>query len=254
MPPAPLVVSVLLGVSATTGMVGFALDPAPFSGPSALLIAFGLGWLTIVAVSGVLLGRGRWSRWMTLIVAGLWFSQATARPLSGPAAITIGTAVAAAAVSAGPWLGSWLRRRPAANAPPPAAVVLLLLLASTPALIGFSAVGGSPGTTGWALSAWSWALAFGLARASPMTLWTGRLGHVPVSVAGGLVLGLPAVAAVLTKAAIETLLLWRRELHRAVTVPVGEGTTLAPIPPELVDPAMMEAAGFDDSGRPLEDS
>jgi len=252
MAPAPLVVSSLLGLSAVTGLVGFALDPEPFSRQSALLIALGLGWLTLVAVAGILLARGRWSRWMALVVAGLWFAQATIRPLDGPGAITIGSAVAVAAVAAGPRLGSWLRHSRTADAPPPASVILLLLLTGTPALIGFASVGKGPGVTGWALTAWSWAIALGLARAISPALWMGRLVHVPVSVAGGLLLGFPAVTAVLAKAATETLLLWRRDLYLAVNPLVPERTTLVPIPPELMDPTMMEAVGLDDHGRPLE--
>ncbi len=254
MAPAPLVVSSLLGISAVAGIVGLAVDPDPFSEQSAILITIGSVVLSVATVSGVLLARGRWSRWMSLVVAGLWFAQALSRPFDLAGGVTIATAVAAASIAAGPWLNRWLRRLPATDAPPATAVVLLLLLTSTPAVVGFTVGGDSPGLAGWALSLWSGLLAFGLARALSPALWAGRFGHIPVSLAGGLVLGFPAGSAMLVKAAFEAALLWRRDLHLAVTplLPI-RGSAVA-IPPELMDPALLEAAGLDDRGRPLENS
>ena len=252
MPPAPLAVSLLLGVSSVSGIVGLALDSDPFSGQSALMISIGLGLLTLTTLSGVLLARGRWSRWMTLVVSGLWFASAVAPPLHGAAVATIAASAAAASIAAGPWLGRWLRHLPVTSAPPPAAVVLLLLLIATPAVIGFTEGGAAPEPISWALAAWCALLAFGLARAFAPALWAGRFGHAPVSAVIGLTLGLPTAVALLAKGAVETLLLWRRDLHLAVSPLVPERVTSVPIPPELVDPDFLRAAGLDDSGRPLE--
>ena len=254
MAPSPLIISLLLGVSAVAGSVGFALDPKPYSEQSALLITIGLVALTLATVSGVLLARGRWSRWMSLVVAALWFMQGIIRSIDLPGVATIVAAVAAASIAAGPWLGRWLRRLPAVDAPPPAAAILLLLLTGTPALIGFAAGGSTPGPAGWILTAWSWLLALGLARAATPALWAGRFGHGPISVAGGLVLGLSTGSTVLIKAAIEVALLWRRDLHLAVSPLLPQRASIVAIPPELMNPAVLEAAGLDDRGRPLEDS
>ncbi len=254
MPPAPLAVSLLLGIAALSGIVGLALDSDPFSGQSALMISIGVGLLTLVTVSGVLLARGRWSRWMTLVVSGLWFASAVAPPLHGATAATIAASAAAASIATGPWLGRWLRRLPAISAPPPAAVVLLLLLIATSAVIGFTQGEAVPDPIAWVLPGWSALLAFGLARSFAPALWAGRLGHAPVSAVVSLMLGPATAVALLAKAAVETLLLWRRDLNLAVSPLLPERVTAVPIPPELVDPKFLKAAGLDDRGRPLETS
>jgi hypothetical protein len=237
------------------------------------MISSGLGLLTLATVSGVLLARARWSRWMTLVVSGLWFASAVAPPLHGAAAATIAASTAAASIAAGPWLGRWLRHLPATSAPPPSAVVVLLMLIATPAVIGFTEGGAVPEPVGWALAGWStllalglaravgWALAgwstllaLGLARAVVPALWLGRFAHAPLSAFAGLMMGLPTAVALLGKAAVETLIMWRRDLHLAVSPLMSERVTAVPIPPELVDPELLRAAGLDDSGRPLDDS
>jgi len=218
------------------------------------MISIGLGLLTLATVSGALLARGRWSRWMTLVVSGLWFATAIAPPLHGVAVATIVTSTAAASIAAGPWLGRWLRHLPATSAPPPAAVVVLLMLIATPAVIGFTEGGAVPQPVGWALAGWSTLLALGLARAFVPALWVGRLAHAPVAVIAGLTMGLPTAVALLAKAMVETLIMWRRDLHLAVSPLMPERVTAVPIPPELVDPDLLRAAGLDDSGRPLDNS
>jgi hypothetical protein len=236
------------------GVVGLSLDPDPFSEQSAVLLAIGASLLTVTTVSGVALARGRWSRWMALVVSTLWFGEAIARPLDAAGVATIIVAVAAASIAAGPWLGRWLRHLPAVNAPAPTAVLLLLLLISTPATVGLITAGGRPGPAGWTLSVWSLLLALGLARAIPQALWAGRIGHLPVSIAGIVILGVPAAIVIGTKMIIETTILWRRDLHLAVSPMISDRSPGIPIPPELVDPTIMKAAGLDDRGRPLENS
>lgn len=252
MAPAPLAVSLLLGTSALSSIIGLALDPDPFSAQSGLMISLGAGLLTVITISGVLLTRGRWSRWMTLVAAAIWFGSAMARPIDAAGLVAAGTTVACAAIAAGPWLRRWLRRLPASDAPPPAAVLLLLLLAATPVLIGYVAAGGEPGIVGWGLASWNVLLAFALARALTPAMWTGRFGHLPLAVAGGFLLGLPMGAVLAVKAGLETRLLWRSDVHLAVS-PLLPPAATVPIPPELVDPAIMNAAGLDDRGRPLEE-
>ncbi len=239
-------------MSAVLGVVGLAINTEPLSGQSAVLVTIGLVTLTLTTVAGVLLARGRWSRWMALVVAGLWFTQAISRRLDILSAATIVTAVAAASIAAGPWLSRWLRRLPATEAPPATAVLLLLLLTGTPAIIGITAGGDTPGVAGWALSVWSGLLAFGLARAVTPALWAGRFGHFPASVVGAVMLGLFAGSVVLIKSGVEVVLLWRRDLHLAVSPLLPKQAAAVAIPPELIDPAVLEAGGLDDRGRRLE--
>jgi hypothetical protein len=231
-----------------------ALDPAPFSAQAAALIGTGGAVLTIATVSGVLLARGAWSRWMALIAATVWFIPPIAGTLDALDAATMAATVGAATIAAGPWLGRWLRHLPSSNGPPGSAVVLLLLLLGTPISTGFAAWGDSPGIAALVLVLWSGALAFGLARALAPALWVGRIGHMPLAAATGILIGFPATTPILAKAAIETVLLWRRDIQLAVSPLVPQRATTVAFPPELVDPAIMEAAGFDDRGRPLEES
>jgi hypothetical protein len=254
MPPAPLLTAALLGACTLLGSIGLILDPAPFSGHSAALVGMGAVALTTVTVAGVLLARGRWSRWMAIVVAALWFTPAVAGTLGIVDGLTMAAAVTTATVAAGPWLGRWLRHLAATDSTPDAAVILLLLLVSTPAVLGLSVCADAPGIAAWMLVIWSAALALGIARAASPALWTGRIGHLPVAVAVGVALGLPAAIPVLSKAAIETLLLWRRDLQLAVSPLVPQRVTSVAIPPELMNPAIMDAAGLDDRGLPVEDS
>lgn len=254
MPPPPLLTSILLGASAVFGSLGLALDPSPLSGQAALLIGSGGSALTVITVSGVLLARGRWARWTALVVAALWFIPPVIGPIDAVDWITLAATVATATIAAGPWLGRWLRRLPATEGPPASAVILLLLLASTPTLTGYALYNSSPGLPAWLLVLWSGILALGLARAMASALWVGRIGHIPVSIASGLLLGIPAAVPILAKAAIETSLIWRRDLHLAISPLVAGRATAVAIPPELMDPTIMKAVGLDDRGLPLEDS
>jgi hypothetical protein len=254
MPPAPLVVSVLLALSAVFGSIGLALDPDPFSAQTATLIGAGGGVLTVITVSGVLLARGAWSRWMALTTATLWFIPPIAGTLDAWDGLTMAATIGVATIAAGPWMGRWLRHLPSANGPPASAVILLLLLAATPLTTGFAAWGDSPGIAAVILVLWSGFLALGLARALAPALWLGRIGHLPLAAVTGVLIGLPAAVAIVAKAAIESILLWRRDLHLAVSPLVPQHGTTVAIPPELVDPAIMKAAGLDDRGRPLEES
>ncbi len=252
MPPAPLALSALLGVTALLGVIRLALDPAPFSAESGVLLAIGMSLLSLVTVAGVLVARGRWSRWTAAILGVTWLAVAAAAPLD---AMGVGLLIASATVTtmaSGPWLQSWLRRRPAADGAPPAAAVLLLLLIGVPAAIGL-AEPTAPGMAGWAFSAWSLLLAGGVGRALPVALWAGRLAHGPASLASAWLLGLAGGPVIVACGATQLALLWRRDVRLAVTRAVPTPSAAVPIPPELMDEGIMRAAGLDDRGRPLED-
>lgn len=254
MPPAPLAVSLLLGGSATAAIVGLAFDSEPFSSIAASLFALGGGLLTLITVAGLLLARGRWARWMALGLGVVWFGEAVAGPFDIASIATMVLATATATAAAGPWLQRWVRHLPAADGPPPAAATLLVSLVATPVALALFEPRGSVGAAGWLLVAWSLLLALGVARALAPALWAARIAHPVVAIAIGVVLGMPAAAGVIAKAAVETALVWRRDVHLAVTPLIPRPSAAVPIPPELVDPAIMKAAGLNDRGRPLEDS
>jgi hypothetical protein len=81
-----------------------------------------------------------------------------------------------------------------------------------------------------------------------------RTLHLPLAVTAAVALGAPAGLALGAAAATETALAWRRDVHLAISPLVPERASTVPIPPELVNPAIMEAAGLDDRGLPLENT
>jgi hypothetical protein len=253
-PPAPLIVAVLLGLSALLGSVGLSLNGGPITSQAALLLVAGGGLLTVIAVSGVLLARGRWSRRLAIVVAGGWFTLALAGQIQVIDAATLTVSTGVAVIAVGPWLNRWLRRLPSATAPPPAAALLLILLVATPAIGGAAYWNTTSLTAMWALSAWSLLVAFGLARALSPALWAVRTLHVPVAATVAVVLGTPVGIVLVAAAAIESSLAWRKDVHLAVSPIIPERAPAVPIPPELVNPAIMEAAGLDDRGLPLENT
>ena len=250
MPPAPLTASLVAGITGTLGLVHLALDPGPLSDRSALLVAAGMAILTLVVTTGILLSRGRWSRWSLLLLGAAWMALAARADLDPLALGIVGGGAAMVAVAAGPWLPRWLRHRPSAEGPPSAAVVLLLSLLALPVLIGIS--GSEPGLTEWLTALWALALALGLSRASAAALWAGRLLHLPVGAMCALAIGLPEGLGVAALAAAQTLVLWRRDVHMAVSPLLPEPSRAVPIPPELVDPAILREAGRDERGEPTD--
>lgn len=251
MPPVPLTASILTGLVGTIGLVHLALAPEPFGDQRALLVAAGMAVLTLVVTTGLLLARGRWSRWALLALGGAWMGLALRDDLD-PVSIAVLTGAATlVSIAAGPWLPRWLRHRPSAEGPPPAAVLLLLTLLAMPVVIGAVAV--DPAAAEWVVALWSMLLAGGIARALPAALWLGRLLHLPLTVLVTGTIGVPEGVVVGAVGTAQTALMWRRDVHLAVSPLVPEPAQAVPIPRELVDPAILRSAGLDEDGTPLED-
>ncbi len=179
-------------------MVGVAVhlgaEDDVFAPSAAVVIALGAVMFTLVAIAGLLLGRGRWSRVLAALVA--LFELA----LVGVTGFTVWGVVAVVAALAGLGLlvaaplGDWLRPRPAIDAPGPRAVALALgLLALVPAVgvaaphglvAGHGLLGSAGVLLGWAYSQaqpWAiWAVRFGLSLVAVPALlsepWQGAVG------------------------------------------------------------------------------
>lgn len=251
MPPAPLTAAILTGATGSFGLVHLAVDPTPFVDQRALLVAAGMAVLTLVVTTGILLSRGRWSRWSLLCLGATWLGMSARTDLDPLALSVIVGGAAMITIAAGPWLPRWLRHRPSAEGPPPAAVILLLSLLAMPVLVGV--VSTRVGTAEWAMALWSLGLALGISRALPVALWAGRLLHPPAIVLGAAAVGFPSGLGLIAVAAAQTALLWRRDLHIAVSPLMPDAATAVPIPPELVDPAILRSAGLDERGTRVED-
>ncbi len=226
-----------------TALGALSLASSPFHESSALLLSAGLVLFTLVAVTGLLLARARWSVRACAAVAICWIGIAVI--VASPTAIAGATAATGAlAGAAGPWMGRWARHTSFVDGPPPMAVVALLLLLSTPVALAL----GSPGGVGalhWSFAGWALGLAFALSRALKGSLSLLRVVHPVASAALVVVEGPGALpAAVLGVAA--AALGWLRDVAASITHRPPESV---PIPPELAPTEVLDAAGVDESGR-----
>lgn len=247
MPAAPLSIALLLVAATGAGAIGLAVAPDPFAGDAAALITAGLVIAALVAVSGTLLARGRWSRPLVATTAAVWIGVGAAQT-STTGLVTALIAAAALAAVAGPWLGRWLRHLPAADGPPPEAVGALLTLVATPAALGLALGSGVPGVA-WGFAAWSILLALAIARMVPGALLATRIAHPLLAITTAVVVPLPAAAVALTTGALVATLAWRRAVTVALVPVLPVPSAAVRFPPELTPSVILEAAGLDETGH-----
>jgi hypothetical protein len=246
---------VVITASVVLASLAWALNLVFGSGPldnsaAALLAADQLVVGTVIGV-GIALARGRWTRRAALLLLGGQALLGIALDANGWwIAAVLATAIGIAAV-AGPWLGGWLRKLPRADGPPPRAVIMNLGLIALPSLVAVTGFDGVP-LAGWLLSGLALAAAWAYSQAWLPALWAVRVALPVLGVAaaaalpwwGALVLGLAVTAL--------TALAWSPEVRQATLSPAAVPVDLIPIPPELTPPEVLEAAGFDTRGRPIE--
>lgn len=250
MPRSPFVVAAALTAAALTTAVRLTLDPEPFADDAGALLAAGYVVLAVVAVAGVLLARARWSRYLGIGLGALGLGIGATMPLDALGIAAMALAGAASAGSAGPWLpAGWLRHRPHADGPPPAAVAVVLTLLTLPVAVALARPGGIT-PPDWALVGCGVALAFGVARAMAPALWLTRLGIGPLGIALGIAGGLPGGLVAASIAVAATAAAWRPEVRLSVTPLAPLRSPGVPFPPELVPAEVLEAAGYDERGRP----
>lgn len=219
MSKAPSAVSALVALSGLAWAVHLALDPDPFAGSSAIVIAAGIVVYTIIAVVGILLVRAPWGRWIAFATLGAGLTVGIVTGFDDAAAL-VGSSLSLLAVGglSGPWLRVWLRQRPSATAPEPKAALLPLAALALLPLTGFvSPEGLGPALAVLAVSAV--VLAVGYARAGASALWGLRLA-LPVLTFWA-ALGLTAVGAVvlLTAGTGVVWLAWTPSARRAIRKP-----------------------------------
>jgi len=246
MPRAPLIVAVSSVAALLVWAAHLALDPGPFATAPAGVLAVSLAIGSIMLGSALMISRAGWARPAAVAAALAGLSLAAVTPLDAGTVIGLVLSGAALAGSLGPWLAGWLRRLPSAEAPPRNAALALAgtsLLPAAAAVVRFDGLAAFD----WVLITAATAAALGLLRGRSIGLWLARLA-VPAAGIGAGFAGLPA-GLILTAAAIAvTAPAWQPEVRLSV-LPVLPSTGNAAIPPELVDPDLLEAAGFDDRGR-----
>ncbi len=245
---APAFITGLLTAATVAALGALATDPAPYSSSIAVLLAAGLVIATVIAVSGLLIARGRWA--LPAVVVAALVSVATGTIVEtawGVPSILLGAGAVAGV--AGPWLGRWLRRLPSAQGPPPEAAAMLLLLTWGPLVLSM------PGPEGavvarWSLSAWALALALVISRAVPVARAASRIAH-PVATAATIPFLPVAVAAAAAIWGLATTgLAWRRSVGVALAPLDPRAAETIRFPPELTPREVLHDAGLDDSGRP----
>jgi hypothetical protein len=215
---------VIAALAAGTGMcwaVHLVVAPEPFAADSALALAIGTVMFTIIAVTALLLGRGRWARLfaMALICAELLI--AVVSPLEPWSVAGIALSGLTLTGLGGPWLRGWLRQRPAAGAPGPVPMALALGAVLVVPLVGIAAPAGLRllhGVAGAAGILFGWAYA----RAKPWALWALRIGFPPLLAAAAFSSPPGGAALLLLAAAGIGYLAWNRNARLAVDpLPTG---------------------------------
>jgi len=248
-PPAPIVVAASLTTASIVGALHLAFgDSDNFSGGATALVATGMIVLALVAVSGVLLARGRWAQPTAAVVAIGWIAIVAPTALDWVSGLALTAAAVALAGSIGPWLRRWVRHRPAAQGPPPAAVAALLLLLSVPVAVGVTVTDAVPWQA-WALAAWSLTVTLALARAIPGALIAIRLLHAPACVIVGASMSVAGLILVGGLGVAAAAFAWRREVAVAVAPVHDRSGGVLRIPPELAPPEVLDVAGADESGQ-----
>ena len=247
MPVGPVTAAaVVIGVSAV-GAVALA-GAGTYSGWATVVTVTSLLSLSIAAATGLLLARGRWSRWTAMTIPAAWTVVAIVADAGTAWLVAAATAIAVIALAAGPGTVGWLRQRSSADGPPPLAVGLLLSLMAFPALIAaiaaedLSAVGGAAALCSMAAAAtYSRGGAGGVIALRLLTAVAALLGAVAV--------GWPGLVATAVAGGALVSLTWSRSIRDAAAPVLPATSSGYRIPPELAPPEVLDAAGLDEHGR-----
>lgn len=212
----PYIVAGALGLSTLAMAVHLGGAPEPFALSSAIVVAVGIVLFSVIAASGLLINRGRWSRVVSIVVAAaILVLAAVTEP--GPWSIL---AVAASLVAlfglTGRWLSGWLRPRPSATGPGTKVVSLLLGTVALVPAVGIASPAGLETGHG-ILGAAGVLLAWGYSKAHQWALWGLRL-VLPFVAIPAIVSSPPAGALLLAgQVGVLTGLAWTREARIAVS-------------------------------------
>ncbi len=178
---APRVVAGAVVVAGLATAAHLVMGGPPPAADSAAVAALGWVILTLIATAGLLVARGRWSRWLSVALSAASAGVVAATESTAWGWVALAGALVALAGLSGRWLDGWLRPRPSATGPDPLAVVLLLGLVALVPLVGLSSPAGLDTAHG-VLGAAAVLLAWAYGRAKLWGLWGIRLGLLPVAV------------------------------------------------------------------------
>lgn len=211
----PFLIATLVAAAGLSWAAHLIAAPDPFAVDSAIAVAIGALLFTTIAVAGLLLGRGRWTRFFSIGLLATELLIAAVSPLDAWAVLAIGMTGLGLTGLMGPWLQGWLRQRPAAGAPSAAPMVLALGALFVVPLVGIAAPAGLGllhGIAGAAGILLGWAYG----RGQTWSVWALRLVLPPLLAAAAFFS--PPTGAVVLLAAASGIgyLAWKRESRLAV--------------------------------------
>jgi hypothetical protein len=211
----PFLIAALVMAAGFAWTVHLVVSPEPWATDSALAIAIGTLVLSVLAMTSLLLGRGRWTRHFAagLVVAELLI--AIVADIDGWLVAAVIFSGLSLAGLGGPWLTGWLRKRPAAGAPGPRPLALAIGMFAIVPLVGLASPRGLEAAHGLA-GALAILFSWGYLRGGSWALWGIRLA-MPVILIATAVVSPPGGATVLLLAgAFLSYLAWTREARLAV--------------------------------------
>lgn len=211
----PYVIAALVMATGLAWTMHLIVAPEPWAFDSAFTIAIGTLVFSIVAMTGLLLGRGRWTRFFAagLIVAQLLIVLVA--DIEPWLLIALAGSVLSLIGLAGPWLRGWLRERPAAGSPGAVPLGLALGAFALVPLVGIAAPAGLQYAHGL-LGAAGILVSWGYVRGHTWALWLMRLG-IPVLAIAAAIVSPPAGAALIVVAGFALAwFAWTEEARLAV--------------------------------------
>lgn len=222
----------------TTGL----LEPSP-----ALLYACCLLLLATVALAGLAINHGRWALLLSFGVIGMEALAALLVAATPPWWIAISATALALVATAGPWMDPYVRQLSPPTPLPPESMALMLGLLAYPAILALT---NTVDVWSWILAIASVVIAWAYGRALLAGLWSARLALIPLAVPVMLAGGWLRAGVVLGSSGALTYLAWTAGARSAVIPLDPRQVSTHPVFPEMTPTEVLDAAGYDERGRP----
>ncbi len=138
----PFLIAATVMATGLAWTVHLVVAPDPWAPDSALAIAIGILVLSIVAMTALLLGRGRWTRYFAMGVVVAELLIAAVGEYEGWLVAGVALSGLSLAGLGGPWFKGWLREQPAAGSPGGQPIALAIGAFAVVPLVGLAAPDG----------------------------------------------------------------------------------------------------------------